>query len=138
MPEGVGYASSNVIAGAGLDLNYVGDRVYGYSGLITCTNGGDGTQLSTMSGSKTIVGQYQFNVDIVDMDSGKELGFTIKFNGVEVVNAVTYTNAAVANPNVMNQPIPLVIPPYTQIDIICSTDDTSAVRTFGTFTGKTV
>jgi len=28
MPEGVGYSGSNVVAGAGLDLNYVQDRVY--------------------------------------------------------------------------------------------------------------
>jgi len=119
MPEGIPYASSNVIAGAGLELNYVGDYVYAYSGTIQATQSED-TSLEFTTGNKLIVGSMTVSGGIENNGGGVAVGtvsaFTLTLNGVEIARVKTSTaGTSPDNPSLEN--FPLVIPPYTLVKV---------------------
>ena len=135
MTEGVGYASTNVIAGAGLDLNYVEDRVFAYSGLISSTTALK-TYLSFQTGAKTIVGTLQTNAP-VDDDAptvGATSGTEVSLNGVKIAILKTDTKDE-DTPG--SQTMELVLPPYTTV-FVTMVDDQNEADRYGsvTFTGK--
>ena len=83
MPEGIPYSSTNVIAGVGKDLNYIGDRVYAYSGYVSFSNS-EKTLLEFTTGSEYIVCDAQYTV----MDDGEQINeddvrVVIKLNEVK-------------------------------------------------------
>jgi len=112
MPEGVGYASANVTAGIGLGLNYIGDRVYAYSGIIVFNNSAAATLLEFTTGSEYIVCNAQYTV----MDDGEQINeddvrVVIKLNEVKA-----FVNIDSGSPNRVQTAWPeLVLPPYTKL-----------------------
>ena len=133
MPEGIPYSSSNVVAGAGLDLNYVGEFVFGYSGTFG-TSISEQTILNTVSPADTIVGEFQFNQPVNPESLADESGACqIKFNGVPI--AILKTTEGSGMTGSVTQKV--VIPPYTKIDVTCEGSDNQAstLQTL-TFVGK--
>jgi len=137
MPEGVGYGS-NIVAGAGLDLNYVGDRVYAYSGTFASATTAF-TMLDFTTGAKTIKGLFAFNGQIQfdnSVANGGYSGFQVSFNGVIIALAKTDTT---------NNDMPIkgwekvVIPPYTNVKVegVSGEADADELMTV-VFTGKTL
>jgi len=118
MPEGVGYASSNVVAGAGLDLNYVADRVFAYSGLHAASTAQSGLQvLSFTTGNKVIVGEMQLNAEVDDDDPtlGGASTLMISINGIKV-SLLKADGELERAPSSQTQR--LVFPPYTVVECI--------------------
>ena len=138
MPEGVDYASTNVVAGTGLDLNYVQDRVYAYSGLKAALAAGF-TVLNFQTGNKTIIGTMQLNAGVDDDTPtvGTETTANILLNGVSIGILKATTGAADNAPGSISQD--LVLPPYTNVEVIMDFDSDENDR-FGAmvFTGKIV
>ena len=138
MPEGVDYASTNVVAGTGLDLNYVQDRVYAYSGLKAALAAGF-TVLNFQTGNKTIIGTMQLNAGVDDDNPtvGTETTANILLNGVSIGILKATTGAADNAPGSISQD--LVLPPYTNVEVIMDFDSDENDR-FGSmvFTGKIV
>jgi hypothetical protein len=86
MPEGIPYASTNVVAGAGLELNYVGNHVFAFSGgIITLAGNADATMLDMVTGSEYIVGDFVFFAAVdPNLTGGVKTKFKLTLNGVKV------------------------------------------------------
>ena len=125
MPEGIPYASTNVVAGAGLDLNYVGNHAYAYSGMSTASAQ---TLLEFTSGSKLIVGRITCAGSIPNNGGGIANGdisaFTLSMNGIEVARMKTDT-AQEDMPTYAEYPI--LIPPYTVVKLEVNSSGTNGV-----------
>ena len=126
MPEGVGYASSNVIAGTGLELNYVGNYVYAYSGTFQSLNSA-ATMLNFTTGAKSIIGEIQCNGSfrLGDSDSGDTTAFQISFNGVVVGLLKTETGQEDSPPSATQT---FVLPPYTNVQVTVANATQAAAR----------
>jgi len=138
MPEGVGYASTNVVAGAGLDLNYVQDRCFAYSGLFEAKTQ-EQTLLDFATGSDVIVGKFTFNglTRIASASDGGITAWQVQFNGIPVSQTKSDTGGGPDSPGQTFQEV--IIPPYTSVKAICiSSEDTANEHTCITFTGKTI
>ena len=134
MPEGVGYSGSNVVAGTGLGINYVGDHVYAYSGTFPATTSSQ-TTLEFTTGSKCILGRMVTNGGIqFTTAGGLKSAFQISLNG-EIVAVTQIDNQTDHSPGPPT--IPLVLPPYTHVKVEVDSDDNNA-NVFSTtmFTGK--
>jgi len=111
MPEGVGYGPQ-FTASTGLTLNYVGNHVYAYSGVVTA-NGSDTTALEFTTANEIIVGSCYPTVN------GDELGanflsFQVKFNGNIII---TYKERRDLG-QMIEIPFSLIIPPFTHVEVI--------------------
>jgi hypothetical protein len=125
MPEGIPYASSNVVAGAGLELNYVGNHAYAYSGTAQATTA-EQTLLQFTSGSSTFVGRITCAGAVPNNGSGVASGavsaFTLTFNGVEITRMKTETLQE-DSPTFTEYPI--LIPPYTAVKLVVLSNATA-------------
>ena len=137
MPEGVGYASTNVIAGTGLDLNYIQNRVYAYSGTFAASTA-SATMFNFQTGNKTIRGLFTLNGQIYydDGTAGGHSVFKISFNGVVIHLTKCDT---VGNDSPVQTFQKVVIPPYTNVLVECISSENNANELMtATFTGKTL
>ena len=115
MPEGIPYASSNVVAGAGLELNYVGNHVYGYSGGLAASSTAQ-TALNFTTGNEVIVGEIQYNVPVrfLNDGTGKSGVCQINLNSI-VIAQLSGDNASRDAPT--TETMKIIIPPYTVVEI---------------------
>jgi len=127
MPEGVGYSGSNVVAGTGLALNYVGEFVYAYSGQVSLTSAGDTIMLSFTTGKNVIRATVQSGHDTQQMSANQTLQTKIKFNGIIVYDHLTLFVVTDVQTADLGSPIELVIPPYTEVTVIGFTSDTGPI-----------
>jgi len=133
MPEGVD-ASANVTAGTGLEINYVQDRVFAYSGVVTPDGTNETPLLSFKTGDKTIEGQFQFFYATDDKQEQDTL-YRVKINGLTIGKFINdYDIREGVHPPI---PIPVIIPPYSLIEATCQMP-TSAQEQAVIFTGKTL
>jgi len=124
MPEGVGYSGSNVVAGTGKELNYIGRHCFAYSGGLGSTTG-EVTYLDFTSGNlyaKTVLtvnGAIEFSGPTV----GLTTAWRLQMNGVVIGVYKTETNEEDMPGTLV---IPLLIPPYTSIKVTALTSNTNA------------
>ena len=134
MPEGIPYASSNVVAGASLELNYVGEFVFAYSGTVAASTS-EQTILNTVSPGHLIVGEFQYNqpTDPEAPQNDETSSVQIKFNGV-TISIMRVVEGSGYGAFVTQK---VIIPPYTKILATCeSTDNQSSMLATLTFVGK--
>jgi len=133
MPEGIPYSSTNVVAGTSLDLNYVGEFVFGYSGTFGA-NIAEQTIFDTVSPSDVIIGEFQYNQPVDPASLADESGAVqIKFNGV-AISIMKVSEGSGMTGSVTQK---VVIPPYTKIQVTCESGDNQATRLQSlTFVGK--
>ena len=131
MPEGVDYASANVTAGTGLELNYIQDKCFAYSGAIGVPNV-ETTLIETQSGSGVIDAIIQCSYGTPDSDN---MQYKIYFNGIIVMQFSM--SGAVDVGNWQSMIYHFVIPPYTNIKVTGqnTTSSTGRVQT-ASLTGK--
>ena len=118
MPEGVGYASSNVVAGTGLELNYVGNHCFAYSGVVSV----DDTQtdlLNFQTGNKTIRAIIIFNSVTTD----KLYLHKILFNEIIVQEYFAFDSGG--RRGVI---FDMIIPPYTSVRCTSENDEDNASK----------
>ena len=126
MPEGIPYSSSNVVASAGLDLNYIGKHVYAYSGTFEAKTAAQ-TVIDTTSGNDYIVGEFQLNacVGSTDPATGTPTLAQILFNGI-IIGIIKAEAISEDTPSSERQKV--IIPPYTKIEVIVDSDDNQSAR----------
>ena len=129
MPEGIPYSSSNVVAGTGLDLNYVGNHCYAYSGVLE-PGAGPTTVLSFTTGNSYIVGIFEMNSDFKG-GGGNDYSVTLKLNGITIVYEQDIANNWLAGDN----QYPVIIPPYTKVEGLLSDGGANKDMNLN-FTGK--
>ena len=134
MPEGVGYSGSgsNVIAGAGLELNVVGDHCYAYSGKLALSNTTT-TALEFTTGNYLTVVDLFVGFDITGLQSGNEIGYEVYFNGIEIMDVVSNYGASWMITGGSSPKF--VIPPYTLVRVDLFTDDASGINMAAMLTG---
>jgi len=117
----------------GLDIRYIADRVYAYSGAIPLNNETK-TALEFTSGAGLIVAQVQHTSRFALLGSSKTMEIDISMNGVRIVRMSRLT--ATAHGAIDFDPIYLAIPPFTYVLVEVYTDDTQDLANFVTLTGR--
>jgi len=132
MPEGVGYGPQNT-ASAGLSLNIIGDHCYAYAGSTGAT-ASEVTRLKFTSGSYYIVGEFTFNGASSATSDGNITAFTLTLNGINVSAVKLDTSTEDMPSSIVN---PIIIPPYTEVEVLVESDGASASRLTSTLlTGR--
>jgi hypothetical protein len=135
--SGFGGASNpvggNNPAGIGATLNYIGNRVYAYSGLIDANDVAT-TLLKFTTGSEIIVGQIY--VAMVT-NSTDDFQYDINIDGQVAFSAFIKGGANFGMER--NAAIPIILPPHTDVIITAqNATDTSTQPNCATITGKVV
>jgi len=132
MPEGVGYSGSNVVAGTGLELNYVGKHVYAYSGRVTFNNNITNA-LSFTTGNNPIVLDLMITTDHNDVDNFQ---YALLLNNISIATAL-FLNTTQTDLTLPIQLLNLVIPPYTNVKLTFqNVGDTTDHTAYGILTGS--
>ena len=123
--------------GVGASLNYLGDRVYAYSGTFASLNSAT-TMLEFTTGSESIKGQLVCNAAIDfstgNIDSGVTTGFKVSIDG-QVVSLMKTDSGAEDMPS--NSVQELILAPFTTVKVerIASGGNATFLNT-ATFTGR--
>ena len=127
---GAGNVAGSNPAGVGTGLNYVGNKVYAYSGPVECDNS-ETTLLDFSTGSEAITGVFQLYYDEV---AGDDFAYKINMDSQLIVGY------QISGTDIMAQAYPgvdLLIPPYTRITITAQNLSTSNLKTqLATFMGE--
>jgi len=130
MPEGIPYSSQNV-ASAGKELNYIGSHCYAYSGEVSVA----GTELFLLdfiSGKEYITAKVQIGSKAAESD---DYEFKIYFNDI-VIFSNTFHQQGATYVDIANW-VPLIIPPLTGVKMSLDNIATSNSRTWTVgLTGK--
>ena len=115
MPEGVGYGPQYT-ASTGLELNYIGNHAYAYSGTVQATQS-DATLLEFTTGNKLIIGEITCAgaVDNTNSETGCITAWTLTMNAVEIIRMKTETLQEDMPPYTTT---PILIPAYTSIKLV--------------------
>ena len=112
-------------SGTSTSINYIRNRVFGYSGRISVANS-ETTLMDFTTGSELIVAKIQFFY-AVDLIQTPNFAYTVKINSEIISKYVvngssTYTSA--------NNPVILVLSPYSHIELLAeNVEDSSSLRT---------
>ena len=110
MPEGVGYGQSDAPVSAGLDIHYVKDYIYAYSGAVSAN-----ATLTSLVDFRT--GNHSVRAFVVPMYMGSiaesdDYLWRIKLNGILIAEMVLANNIEVPNTDMI-----LILPPLTNVQI---------------------
>jgi hypothetical protein len=116
--------------GASNSFQLIGDHIYGYNGGV---NTGSQNVNVTMFQSDTVnyyvVGKVRFSIN---GSSGDDISLIIFFNDQKV-----YEEYAISGTADIEQPIDIIIPPYTTVKLTAANRSAAtAVEVFTTITGK--
>ena len=136
MPEGKGYGPQ-FTGSVGLNLNYIGNHVYAYSGTFPSLNSST-TMLEFTTGSEYIKGQLVCNAAIDystgNIDSGVISGFKVSIDGQVVSIMKTDSGSEDMPSNTIQE---LILAPFTTVKVerIASGSNVGFLNT-ATFTGR--
>ena len=130
MVEAEGIPPTASIASVGPSIRYAGKWAYGYSGAITLTTS-DTTMLLFITGTGIILAKTQFFY-LAQGGSGTDANFSVKFNDLEILQ---FEDDRDIREGLWPNPIPLVIPPETKVELIGKVDASTEVA-YATFTGR--
>jgi hypothetical protein len=123
-PGGFNAVPSSNPTGIGNTLNYVGNLVYGYSGMLALSSGNDATLLKFTTGSELIKCEIQFTFDYDLLENGKFFGIEILMDGQTVLKPRAEQRISGSGHGTdLVSTVDLIIPPHTKIEIIGQTDD---------------
>jgi len=131
MPEGVGYGPQNT-ASTGLNLNVISDHAYAYSGNITTSGTGSANTIT----AQFTTGSYYFvgTVSAQNDSTGDVTSFlAVSLNGTDVID-IRFDAASISAIS-LDFPIPIIIPPYTEVEMKVGINSGSNVWT-SQFVGK--
>ena len=109
--------------GTGKHLSIIGSHCAAYSGDFASDAGNDTVYLNFATGAEYIVGTCQFHYG--QSGQGDNYGYRIKFNGTTIT---TYTSTGGEEESEPDKPIPLVIPPFTEVLMSCQNLTSSTGR----------
>jgi len=110
MPEGVGYGPQNT-ASTGLNLNYVGNYAYAYSGAIPCSNS-EKELLNFTTGSGVLVAKIKFAV-ATPAPENDQMRVIFELNGITVYQSLIYSGTGGTFYQSNRETVNVVIPSYS-------------------------
>jgi len=136
MPEGVGYGS-NIVAGTGLTLSYIGKHCYAYSGAIVIDNDPDVKMLEFTTGEEYIVAKLSFGTRDTNLSPNVHIGYEINFNGRVVFTTFSLSDAdGTLIFDGASFPQQILIPPFTVVQIDAFTSDANNNNVFMMLNGQ--
>jgi hypothetical protein len=124
MPEGIGYGGSNVVAGTGKDLNYIGIHCFAYSGSIANDGSNETTLLEFQTSRKYIKGKVQTGYSFTG-DTADTFRFKVYFNDIIIYEFLDDGAQFYGDPHI---PINVVIPPFTNVKVTGANVASSAAK----------
>lgn len=121
--------------GGQLGLSTIGDHVYGFSGTFEGKTSAQ-TVINANTGKGYIVGEFQLNavVGATDPAIGNPTLAQILFNGI-IISIIKAEAGTEDTPSSERQKV--IIPPYTNVQVIVDSDDNQAARLGSiTFVGR--
>ena len=117
MPEGIAYVGTNVIAGTGLDLNYIGNHCFAYSGNVSLSTS-DKTQLDFNTGAGYIKARFIFTgpASLTNPSGERDSMFTVKLNDLIVAFSHRLTGSSLLGTG--ETTLDLILPPYTHVEVL--------------------
>ena len=122
MPEGVGYGSQ-FTASTGLELNVIGAHCYAYRSFAASET--STVQLSFTTGNYYVVGKIRLAgmIDLATPANGRIATMSVKMNG----NVMLISKTDAAEEDMPSSDVaPLLIPPFTVVEVITDSNDTDA------------
>ena len=126
------------IASTGLGIRYIGQHAYALSGTVSASFNTETTLLEFTSGAGVYDAIFSFGINDVAMDSATAVEFFIYYNDIlsfyrrdEIHGGTGVTKSAT-----MVVPVPLIIPPLTDIKISGLQTDGTAHDMYAMLTGR--
>jgi hypothetical protein len=133
MPEGVGYKNYEFTSASPTSLNYIGNKVYGYSGAVAVDDNLT-TVVEWTTGNDTIEALLQLNY--LTVSSNDQMEWQIYLNSIQIAGA---KNVGPAHYSEFDYPLHLIIPPRSTLMITCDNVSSSTARNMGALlTGTTL
>jgi len=110
MPEGVGYGAQNT-ASTGLNLNYIGNYAYAYSGAIACSNS-EKELLNFKTGSGLLVAKIKFAVATPSTENDS-MRVIFELNGITVYQSILYSGIGGTFYQSNRESVNVIIPSYS-------------------------
>ncbi len=123
-------------SGVGTSLNYVrsGEKswCYAYSGTVSVNNETK-TALEFSTGAEVINAKFTYGINLSALYTSKHIGFIITMNGSVIMKTILQDNT---QEGVDNDPVRLIIPPFSKIKIESITDSATDNETYAIITGR--
>ena len=110
MPEGVGYGPQNT-ASTGLNLNYIGDYAYAYSGAISCSDS-EKELLNFTTGSGLLVAKIKFAVATPGPENDN-MRVIFELNGIVVYRSLLFSGTGGTFYQSHREKVDVIIPSYS-------------------------
>jgi|TARA_Y100001973_G_C5136830_1_gene300781 hypothetical protein len=136
LPASNPVAGSNP-SGTSAGLNYIGNHVYGNSGAVIATNGGDGTLFEFSTGSAYVIVKFAFGMSNTNVSPNKVYGYKLSINNETILENVSISDGdgtmVFDGASVVQS---IFLPSYSTIKIESTTTDTDNMTTYGILTGR--
>jgi len=132
MPEGVGYGPQNT-ASTGLNLNVIGNHIYGYSGQIAAsTTGQDVIKHTTGNFYAVVTVEFSGYMTPGDPSNGTSGNAMISLSGTIIGELRTAMDIS-GSGNPTNADCQIIIPPYTEfkVNVDAGANSASKLTTIG-------
>jgi len=117
-------------------ISITGDYCYAYSGGINLNNETK-TFLEFRTGKYTVLAGVQTTVRVGNLNLGKRISTKISLNGTPISDMGTKIGITTSFDISINDPMTIIIPPNTHIQVEVTTDDTEGdIPFFVTLTGR--
>ena len=131
----LGVANSFTGASSALEIGGFG-FAYAYSGGINLNDEAK-TFLEFQTGNFLLVAQVQTTVRVGNLNLGKRISTKVSLNGSPIIDIGTKIGITTSFDISINDPVSIIVPPYTEVKVEVTTDDTEGdVPFFVTLTGK--
>lgn len=117
--------------GIGQTLNYILDRVFSYSGVVTTDGTNETILISWTSGAEMITGTFQFFY-ATDTKQTQDVLYQVKLNEQVVAKYITDQDIRMSP---SHDPIPIVIPPFSKIECTAKMESSAQAQAV-MFTGR--
>jgi len=133
MPEGVGYGPQ-FTASVGKTLNYIGKRVYAYSGVVSIANS-ETTLIEATTGNELIKFRWEWNyTSTSDTISTDDYAFFVYLNDVKLTAVITSTGDRFTEDALYKM---FLVPPLSTIKITAvNKSNTNANNCYSSLIGR--
>lgn len=116
-------------AGTGGSVNFVGDHAYAYSGIFSASTT-ESNMLKFNTGNSYIVAQFCWGYNV---QTGSDIIFRVKIDG-ETVFTTIWADATITYGK--DQPVPILLPPNSNITVTADVVSGSNIDVLTSMTGR--
>ena len=120
-------------SGTGTGINYIGNLAYATSGAVEVNNVSK-SLVKFATGGETLFGKAQF---FYAENANDRFAYTVKFNGAIIAQYFVFGPADTNGEHLLSNPVILVIPPFTEVELIAlNIENSNSRQQCATFMGQ--